>query len=425
MRRPGRDAAEYLDDVRRRSRILFGVVTAAVIAVLAVAVLLLADAERKITIGAGPVTSSGYAAAQQLAEGMAKRGFDVTVVPTDQTQDLIELLADPDSPIEVTFITEDVDASQYPEVNSLGTVSRLPYAFATWPTAHGITSLAEARGKRIDVGPVGSARAAFAEEVLGQFGVTAQNSTFLNVPTSATPEEVKALDVEIQVTDQQDERPFIVGALASEELAIIPVPEARSLSNRIASAEAIEVPYASFSLVPPVPQEAFPSVAQLVTVVAVDSLTGAASYAMAQELTTVFSTGTAFTAPGEFPNFADRQLPPNPYAAEYYANGTVPWHFATLPPTLADYFFGLLFLGTLVLVVAGIWSILLPDVHSLWTRVIRRRSEDRYISAVEQSLEEGRELSPRDRSRLAKILSRYEMQEQLQARAERLRPHLE
>ena len=208
--------------------------TAAVIVILAAAVLLLADAERKITIGVGPVSSSGYAAAQQVAEGLTKRGFDVTVIPTDQTRDLIELLADPDSPVEVTFITEDIDAAQYPNVNSLGTVSRLPYAFATWPAAHGITSLAEARGKRIDIGPLGSSRAAFAEEVLGKFGITAQNSTFLNLPTSATRDEVKALDVEVQVTDEQDERPFIVGALATEELRVIQVPEARSLSNRIA-----------------------------------------------------------------------------------------------------------------------------------------------------------------------------------------------
>ena len=411
--------------MKRRPWVFFVIVAAVVIAILAAAVLLLADAERKITIGVGPATSSGYAAAQQVAEGLTKRGFDVTVIPTDQTQDLIELLADPDSPIEVTFITEDIDAARYPNVNSLGTVSRLPYAFATWPAAHGITSLAEARGKRIDVGPVGSSRAAFAEEVLGAFGVTAQNSTFLNVPTSATLEDVKALDVEIQITDDQDDRPFIVEALATEELEIIPVPEARSLSNLIASAEPIEIPYASFSLVPPVPQEPFPSVAQLVTVVAVDSLTGAASYAIAQELTTVFSTGTAFTAPGEFPNFADRQLPVNPYAAEYYANGTVPWHFATLPPILADYFFGLVFLGTLILVVASIWSILLPEVYSLWTRIIRPRAEERYLAAMEKSLAEGRELSHRDRSRLEKILIRYQTQDQLQARAERLRPHVE
>lgn len=414
-----------LDGVRRRPWILAVTGAIAVIAILTVAVLALVGADRKIVIGSGPVTSSGYASALQVAEGLTERGFDVEVIPTDQTRDLITLLADPSSPVEVTFITEEIDAARYPHVNSLGTVFRLPYAFSAWPSAHGVTSLAEARGKRIDLGPAGSSRAAFAEEVLAQFGVTPENSTFLNVPTAATLDEVRDLDVEIQTTDKQDDRPFIVEALRTEELKVIPVPEARSLSDRIPSAEAVDIPYAAFAIVPPVPLEAVPSVAQLVTVVAIDSLSAAAAYAIAQELTVVYSPGTAFTEPGEFPNFADRQLPANPYAAEYYANGSVPWHFANLPPILADYFFGLVFLGTLILLAASIWSIFLPEFYSLWTGIIRPRAEDRYIAAMEKSLEEGRELSHRDQRRLERILSQHEEQDRMQARAERLRPHLE
>jgi TRAP-type uncharacterized transport system substrate-binding protein len=414
-----------LDGVRRRPWILAVAGAVAGIAILTVTVLVLVGADRKIVIASGPVTSSGYASALLVAEGLNERGFDVEVIPTDQTRDLITLLADPSSPVEVTFITEDIDAAQYPNVNSLGTVYRLPYAFATWPSAHGVTSLAEARGKRIDIGPPGSSRAAFAEEVLAQFGVTSENSTFLNVPTSATRDEVQALDVEIQTTDKQDDRSFIVEALATEELQIIPVPEARSLSDRISSAEAIEIPYAAFAIVPPVPLEAVPSVAQLVTVVAIDSLSAAAAYAIAQELEVAYSPGTAFTEPGEFPNFADRQLPANPYAAEYYANGSVPWHFANLPPILADYFFGLVFLGTLILLAASVWSIFLPEFYSLWTGIIRPRAEDRYIASMEKSLAEGRQLSHRDQSRLERILSQHEEQDRMQARAERLRPHLE
>lgn len=410
--------------VRRRPWILAVGIAVVVLVVATVSVLVLVGADRKIVIGSGPVTSSGYVAALQVAEGLTERGFDVEVIPTDRTQDLIALLADPDSPVEVTYVTEDIDAARYPNVNSLGTVDRLPYAFVSWPAAHGTTSLAETRGKRIDLGPPGSARAAFTEEVLREFGVTAQNSTFLNVPTSASLEEVQALGVEIQTTDKQDDRPFIVEALATEELQIIPVPEATSLADRIPSAEPIEIPYAAFSLVPPLPRDAVPSVAQLITVVAIDSLSAAAAYAIAQELTTVYSPGTAFSEPGEFPNFADRQLPTNPYAAEYYANGTVPWHFANLPPIVADYFFGLVFLGTLILLVASIWSIFLPEAYSLWTGIIRPRAEERYLATMEKSLAEGRQLSHRDRSRLERILNQHEDQDRMQARAERLRPHL-
>ena len=414
-----------LTDVRRRPSILFVILAVCVIAIVAVSVLSAVGTDRRISIGSGPVDSSGHAIAVRVAEGLKERGFDVEIIPTDRTEDLIELLADEDSPIEVTFITEAVEASQYPDVNSLGTVYRLPYAFLAWPAAHGATSLVEARGKRIDLGPAGSRRAAFAEEVLESFGVTAENSTFLNLSRSASLDDVRALGVEIQVTDKQDDRPYIVEALATEELQIIPVPEASALSDRIASAEPIEIPYAAFSVVPPVPAETVPSVAQLITVVAVDSLSAAAAYAIAQELTVEYSRGTAFTEPGEFPTFADRQLPANPYAAEFYANGSVPWHFAALPPLLADSFFGLLLLGTLILVAASVWSIFLPEFYSLWTGVIRPRSEERYVAAMEEALEQGRELSSRDRSRLARILAQHETQDRMQARAERLRPHLD
>jgi len=141
--------------------------------------------------------------------------------------------------------------------------------------------------------------------------VTAANSTFLNIPTSATREEVRALDVDIQATDIQDDRSFIKEALGNEELQIIPVPEATALADRIPSAESVDIPYAAFSLAPPLPSEPVPSVAQLVTVVAVDSLSAAAAYATAQELTAVYSAGTAFTSPGEFPNFAEARFPGN------------------------------------------------------------------------------------------------------------------
>lgn len=395
------------------------------IVVLTTAVLSLVGADGKIVIGSGPVTSAGYEASLRLANGLSERGFDVEVVPSDRTQDLIELLADPNSPVEVTFVTEAVNAAQYPQVNSLGTIDRLLYAFVAWPAAHGMTSLAEAQGMRIDLGPAGSTRVAFAEEALKEFGVTAQNSTFLYLPSSATLDEIRALDVEIQIIDKFEDRSFMAEALATGDLEVIPVPEASSLSERIASAEAVEIPYALFSLVPPVPQEITPSVAQLVTVVALDSLNASAAYAIAQELTTLFSPGTAFTEPGEFPNFADRQLPANPYAAEFYANGSVPWHFANLPPILADYFFGLVFVGTLILLAASVWSIFLPEFYSLWTGVIRPRAEDRYLAAMEEALEQGRELTPRDQSRLEKILSQHAEQDRMQARAERLRPHVE
>jgi len=410
--------------MRNRPAVLLLGVLALVGAFVAVALLSTVGTDRTITVGTGPKGTLAYASSERIAQGVAARGFDIELLQTDQTGDLINLLSDPSSPVDVTFVSESVDPANHPQVNSLGTVYRLPYIFATWPGGEGITSVADIRGSRIDVGPEGSVRADFVEAVLAQFGITADNTTFLYLPTSATREDVEAAGVQVQSTDAQDARPFILEALASGALRAIPVPEAAALDSRLPSAQEVEVPYGSFSLTPPVPAEPVPTVAQLITIVANNRLSPASVYAIVQELALEYSPGTAYSEPGEFPNFADRQLPSNPYAVEYYASGTVPWQFENLPPVLADSFLGLVVLGTLLLLVASVYSIFLPDIYGLWTGVLRPRSEEKYLAAMEKSLAEGRELSPRDQSRLEKILSQHEERDRMQARAERLRPHL-
>lgn len=397
---------------------------ALVAAFVIIALLSTVGTDRTITVGTGPRGTLAYASAERIAQGVAERGIDIEILVTDQTSDLINLLADPSSPVDVTFVSESVDPAAYPQVDSLGTVYRLPYIFATWPAGESITSVADIRGSRIDVGPAGSVRADFIESVLAEFGITADNTTFLYLPTSATREDFEAAGVEVQSTDTQDARPFILDALASGELRAIPVPEAGALNSRLPSAQEAEIPYGAFSLAPPLPTEPVPTVAQLVTIVANDRLSPASVYAIVQELASEFSPGTAYSQPGEFPNFADRQLPSNTYAAEYYSSGAVPWQFENLPPVLADSFLGLLVLGTLLLIIASIYSIFLPDVYGLWTGILRPRSEEKYLAAMEKSLAEGRELSPRDQSRLEKILGQHEERDRMQARAERLRPHL-
>jgi TRAP-type uncharacterized transport system substrate-binding protein len=409
--------------VGRRPLAVFLGIVAVVAGIVAVSLISAVGTDRTITVGTGPKGTLAYESAQRLVQAVSARGFDIEILETDQTGDLIDLLVDPSSPVDVTFVSELVDPGEYPTVNSLGTVYRLPYLFATWPAGADIKSIPEIRGSRIDLGPERSVRAKFAEAVLARYGITADNTTFLNLPTSTTREEVDALGVDVQSTDIEDARPFIVEGLASGELRMIPMPEAAAISRRVPSAEEVEIPYGSFALSPPVPAERIPTVAQLITVVANDRLSPASVYAIVQELSLEASPGTGWTDPGEFPNFADRQLPSNPYAVEFYSTGMVPWQFESLHPVLADSFLGLLVLGTLLLLFASIYSIFLPDVYGLWTGILRPRSEEKFISSIEAAVVEGREIPDRDLRRLDRILRERDAAADLRARAERLRPH--
>ncbi len=382
------------------------------------------NTDTEVTVGTAAPGTTSYVTALELKKGLERKGFEVGIVATEQTLDLIELLADPNSPIDITFISDEVDANAYPRVNSLGTIARQPLLFATFPNARDVTTLSEARGRRIDVGPKGSVRASFAEQVLGEFGVTAQNSTILHLPALANSKDYREANVEILTTRWDDPRGFIDDDLVSGRLRLIPLPEAQALAGYIRSAEAVDVPLGALRLTPPAPAAPVPAIAQLATVVGSDSLSPAAIYAVAEVLVDEFSPGTMYSQPGEFPNFADRQLPINPYAADYYDTGNVPWQYKNLPPILADSFVSLIVLGTILLLAASVYSLFLPEVYSLWTGVIKPRSAERSIAEIESALAEGRELTLRQRMRLSEILAQQDAGRVLRQRAEALRVQL-
>ena len=410
--------------MRSRQVLLTVLVPVVLLLTLGGFVLATVNTDTTITIGTGLPGSASYVTAERLGEGLKQRGFDVELETTAQTLMLTSFLADPSNPVDVTFLSEGVDPDDFPRVTSLGTIGLQPLLFGTLPGAHDITSLAQAKGARIDIGPPGSVRADFAAQVLAQFGITAQNSTFLNLPAAASMADLQEAGVEVVTARWSDPRTYLLDMAARNEIRVIPVPEAQAIAGRVRSAEVVTLPYGAFRISPALPREPLPSIAQLVSVVADEEVSPAAAYAIARELTLMFGAGDAISAPGEFPNFSDRQLPVNQYAADFYDTGAIPWQYSHLPPLIADSFVTILVVGTTILVIASIYSLFLPEAYSLWTGVIRPRSEERSIHEMEQALAQGRELTFRQRRRLGQILEQQDAGRVLRQRADNLRPQL-
>ena len=408
-----------------RRRIVTAVVVVALVFGAALAfILATVNTDMTITIGTGPKGTTSYQTAERMRDGLTAAGFTVEIRSTQRTLDLIDELSDPQDPVDVTFIGEPVSAREYPTVESLGTVGRVPFYFATLPGKPQLSSLDQAKGKRIEMGPVGSLRESFAREVLAQFGVTEANSTFLHLSSVAPIEDLEAEQVDLVAARWDDARGYLRSLIVNRELHVIPVPEAPALAGFVRSAEAAVIPYAGFSINPPFPLEPLPTIAMIITVVANENLSPAAAYAIARELTIDYSPGTQFSQPGEFPNFIDRQLPTNQAAADYYTNGSIPWQYTHLPPVLADSFVNLVVLGTALLIIATVYGLFLPEVYGLWQSVIKPRSAERYINEMEAALASGRELTVVQRRRLSEILARQDANLVLRQRADNLRPQL-
>lgn len=405
----------------------FGAV-AVVLAVLGalVGVLIIAtvNVSTGVTIGSGPRGTVSFDTAQEMARGLERAGFHVAVVPTERSSTLIDALADPGNPIDVTFVSGDVSPSAYPGVDSLGTITREAVAFAALAGTTPPESLGQAVGLTFDLGPKGSLRTAFRENVLAEYGITPENSTFVYLPADAGYQQLLDAGVQIASLPWDDPRDWMSGAFAQGKLVLIPLREARTIAGSLPSTEAVEIPTGALSMAPPVPAVPTPTIAQLITVVALDDLSPAAVYAIARVLTEQFATGSVLNQPGEFPNFTDRQLPLNSYAMDYYASGTVPWQFEHLPPVVADAFVSLLVVGTAIVVFATLYSLVLPEAYSLWHGVLKPRSHERLINAMERQIAAGKELTVRQRRRLSEILEIQDAGRVLRQRADNLRSSL-
>src|SRR5215472_6577529 len=91
----------------------------------------------------------------------------------------LSLLQDPNSGVQIAFVNGGVsDAKHAPGLLSLGTVYNQPF-WIFYSGTEQLGRLSQLKGKRIAVGPEGSATRLTAEKILGKGGVSAETAAFL------------------------------------------------------------------------------------------------------------------------------------------------------------------------------------------------------------------------------------------------------
>lgn len=409
--------------LRTRILIFLGVL-AALIGLLLGFGILTSDRSSTLTIASGPVGGPSWQVSQELAQALIDIGYQTSVIPHDETLRLIELVDDPDDPVDIAFLYNSVNSKNYPYVDTLGTIGKRPIILVSIDPNARILSISDLKGSRIDVGPVNSAKAALVTQLLAVYGITSANSTLVNMPTGSTLEQYQELRIQV-ITDRFGDANQVITALREGRAAqLIPIPENEAVAGFVPSAQAMTIPRGGLSLDPIVPLEPFPTIGQMLTVIGRENLNPAAAYAVAQALTRAFGDSTAFSAAGEYPNFADRQLPVNPYAADFYNTGQIPWQYQHLPPILADSLLKVLIPISLILIFSSVYSIFLPEFYSLWNGVIRPRTEERLVASFEAQLAAGKELTLRQRQRLSDILAKQDAGRAIRQRVEAMRAEL-
>src|SRR5262249_53996707 len=122
---------------------------------------------------------------RQYRDVFARYKIELELRETVGAVENVNLLQDPKSGVQIGFVTGGVsDAKHAPDVLSLGTVYNQPF-WIFYSGNEQLDRLSQLKGKRIAVGPVGSATRHTAEQILGRGGINAENSTLLPFGGSA------------------------------------------------------------------------------------------------------------------------------------------------------------------------------------------------------------------------------------------------
>ena len=394
------------------------------IAVLAPLVLKARQAEH-VVIAVTPAQGSFDETVGRLVEHLRRYGYPVETVEVAESADAVDLVQDPTSPVNTALMAMPLDDElAYPDVTNVGTFARMPVAIVV-PADSNANDVRDLRGRRIQVGIRGSMSAETAELVLTPYGITTENSTFVFDASDAALTSLSdgTADAVVAILDPFESADNAMLA-HDADLRVISLPDAAGLAALTQYTFPTTIPAGGFSLTPLVPAEPVETIAMPASVVANAELGGGPVYAIAQFLAVTYDRGSISGMPGEFPNFTDTQVTPNPIAKDYYANLVRPWAYQQLPSWVADSFVTIIVAISVLVIAASVYAIFFPDTYTAWAAVVRPARQRRAAERLAGALAEGRDLTPRERRRLQALIKEHEREQRQHSHLQAMRAHL-
>jgi len=255
-------------------------------------------------------------------------------------------------------------------------VSEVPLIIATRDESTAVETPTDLLGKRIQIGLIGSVANDLGRRVLEQYGVTEQNSTFLEDKADIATKSVLDGQSDAMIALYSPGDTGFDAILEPGRLRLIPTTSTRAVAGHVGYVVAGTLPRGAFSVKANIPPVDIPVIKVPITVIAHSGISRAAAFEIAAALNNRFSQGTVLADPGTFPSFT-HTIPSDPAAVEFYASGAIPWQYRTLPAAIADMFIPLALFSSILLILISFYQLLLPDALHLWTGVLRPRRQDK------------------------------------------------
>ena len=368
--------------------------------------------ERNVNMAVGPPTSYSNNVGQTLNTWLTDNGVSTSLTVQEDTLSVIEEVNNSEDDIRdstalnVGFVAQGVNAEDYPNVVSLGSISSQPLViFARAELGENLV-LGDLDGAEVSIGVPGSDVNTLMTDIVNIYGFTSKLD-LRSQPTQEGVEQLLAGEVDAIALLYSIRTPIIEELALNPELTIVNLDRAAALAFELGYTQPATIPPSFISLAKRIPAGPITTVAVELTVIANDYLDEPNILLIAQQLSVLDPRMNLPTDQETYPNFVGSQFPASDIARDYYNSGT-PTRYSVFPNTLISWVW--LPLARTITVTLLIWAAIrfvLPFIQSLTAGsfITLRR-----LSYLEKRLLEGKPLTERQKRKLEKLVASIEAQ---------------
>jgi TRAP-type uncharacterized transport system substrate-binding protein len=258
---------------------------------------------------------------RQYREIFARYKIDLELRETAGAVENVSLLQDPKSGVQIAFTTGGVsDAKRAPDVLSLGTVYNQPF-WIFYSSKEPLDRLSQLKGKRIAVGPVGSATRFTAEKILGKGGVTAETATLLPFAGSAADKALVDGQVDAVWIIGVPEATAVQSFLRNPNVKLMSFPTAEAFTRIFPDVTRLVLPQGVIDIDRNIPPSDVQLIATTSKILIRSDLHPEIVHLLLQTMKELHSGSDIFNRSGEFPNGVDSEYLVAQTAIDFYKNG--------------------------------------------------------------------------------------------------------
>jgi TRAP transporter TAXI family solute receptor len=341
---------------------------------------------RTVVMTTGIPGGAYEAFAQRYRAFLARSNVELRLMPSAGAVENLKRLNDPASGVGVGFVQGGLtDEEHSPELVSLGTLFYEPL----WLFYRGIALTARLKtlhGKKISIGPEGSATRALALQVLALNGIDRNVAQFLPLSAAESGAALQKGDIDAAMMVASWDTPAVRQLLASSQIELAGFPRADAYVALYPFLTKLTLPAGVGNMATNRPPVSVYLIAPKASLIVRKDLHSAIQHLLLDAASEIHSGAGIFHKAGQFPAPEQVDLPLSKEAIQFYKSG-LPFFIRTLPFWLAT-LVGSWFV--LLIPVVGVAYPLLRLAPAVYGWSIRRRIFSLYgeLKVIEVELEE-------------------------------------